>query len=168
MSATIGLAVAMYFAASGFGKFAAPQAVANLLTDVGMTRPSPSVVARVVASTELGIAAALITGSTLGSAIGLVALATFTAVLVIAVRRGSQAPCGCLGDVGSGRVGRVPIVRNLLLASGILVAWGQAAALEPAVLAAAAGTAVLLIVVPEALQTVGGLREARRRALLEN
>lgn len=151
MSATIGLTAAL-----------------TLLGDVGITRPSASAVARIAACGELIIAAAVAAGSELGSAMGIAALTAFTALMVIAIRRGSQAPCGCLGDVGSGRVGLVPIVRNVLLASAILAAWGPEASLKPDSLATAAGTVALLVVVPEALQTVAGLREARRRAVLEN
>ena len=102
------------------------------------------------------------------SAAGVVVLGLFTTVLLIAMRRGSHAPCGCLGDIGSGRVGIGPVVRNVVLATGIVVSWGEAAPLVPATAAAAAGMAALLVIVPEGIQTVFDLRAARRQAALEN
>lgn len=100
-------------------------------------------------------------GVSWASACALLLLALFTGVLGYAIRKGSNAPCGCLGDVGSGRVGGGAVARNAMLAIAIVVAWDRAVPSDPTQIVTGIGLAALLLVVPEGVQIVADLRAAR-------
>jgi hypothetical protein len=132
-----------------------------LLLDVGISPGYAPALARAAAVAELVVALAIAAGVWWASVCALVLLGLFTSVLVYAVHKGSNAPCGCLGDVGSGRVGGGAVARNAMLAIAVIVAWAQAVPFDPTQIASGIGLAALLVVVPEGVQIVVDLRAAR-------
>lgn len=75
---------------------------------------------------ELTLAVGLITlPGPANVVVAVLALALFTAYLVLVWRaqaRGEQAPCNCFGGIGSGRIDRWTVARNLLLVAVALLA----------------------------------------------
>jgi len=161
ITSPLSLAVALYFLSSGLLKLVTPISVSRLLLDIGISPGYAPALARAAAVAELVVALGVAAGVSPASACALVLLALFTAVLVYAVRKGSNAPCGCLGDVGSGRVGGGAVARNAVLAVAVIVAWGQAVPSDLTQIVTGIGLAALLLVVPEGIQIVVDVRAAR-------
>ena len=93
-----------------------------------MPRAAVPVAAILVPLAELAVAVALIPSATASvAAVGaLVLLAAFTALVAVAVVRGTEAECHCFGNVTSRPVGPGTLVRNavLLAMAGFVVAGG--------------------------------------------
>lgn len=152
--------LATVFLMSGVGKaysggqfrgFAESLRAMRLLGDAAVVPVSAAVVAAELA-VPLLIAAYAVPGLSLaglGLAAGL--LASFTAAIIVVLRRGTPASCRCFGGSGAAPFGRRHVVRNLVL---IAVAGGGAVATlrdpqvgwQSLVLGAAAGVSVALLV----------------------
>ena len=95
---------------------------------LGVPRAAVPVAAILVPLAELAVAVALIPSATASvAAVGaLVLLAAFTALVAVAVVRGSEAECHCFGNVTSRPVGPGTLVRNavLLAMAGFVAAGG--------------------------------------------
>jgi hypothetical protein len=161
LASPVSLAVGLYLLSSGILKLVTPTSVSRLLLDIGISPGHAPGLARAAAIAELGMALGIAAGASWASAGALGLVALFTAVLVYAVREGSNAPCGCLGAVGSGRVGGGAVATNAMLAVAIIFAWGRAVPSHPTQIVTGIGLAALLLIVPEGVRTVVDLRAAR-------
>jgi hypothetical protein len=99
----------------------------------GLGVPAPAVVAVAVPVGELGVAAALVARPDVGGALALAALAAFTLVIVLALRRGADTGCGCFGSRHSAPVNPSDVVRNGLLAAFAVIATGARHLVAPSV-----------------------------------
>jgi len=113
------LVIAAALLVAGASKLAGPRRFASSLGEVfGLARVTRNGLARTVAAAEL-IAAFMLASAwsvTLGLALTALVGAGIVVFVLIAMSRGSTAPCGCFGESGSRPIG----VRNLLAGVGLL------------------------------------------------
>jgi hypothetical protein len=115
----IALSAALLLIVSGCAKLRDPQPAARMITRVlpGMHRPLLPSAVRVVAVAELGVGGS---AAALGGRWPFAALAAmylgFAAVVLLAMRRGGDAACGCFG-VADAPLGRAHLILDLLAAA---------------------------------------------------
>ncbi|MDQ3759838.1 MAG: hypothetical protein M3331_07860 [Actinomycetota bacterium] len=114
------LVLAGVLAGAALAKLANPSAGREALAGFGFESP----VARAVGfwsliAIELGLAAALVAGSTEAAILGAALMAMFALVMASAIARGRAGePCGCFG--ARSRIGWTGVLRNLALAGGFV------------------------------------------------
>jgi uncharacterized membrane protein YphA (DoxX/SURF4 family) len=113
---------------------------------------------------ELGAAGLLLAGIALpaAAALAMLLLASFVVAAAIALVRGQQLDCHCLGTVSGSRVGRYPLARGvvLLVVAGALVSGSSTTPVLDQLLLAAATAA--LVVLADALVVEGHARVWQR------
>jgi uncharacterized membrane protein YphA (DoxX/SURF4 family) len=152
------LALAGVFVWAAAMKLAHPARTAASMRALGV--PVPRVLAWAVPLAELALAVALGTAPSEGGVVAVGVLSLFSALLARAVRRGVEAPCGCLGTTGSEPVSAADLVRNLLL-SGL--ALGALLAVRPVVPHLLAIAAVLALLVGGRVTLARARRAGARR-----
>ncbi len=121
--------------------------------------PAPQILGTAVPVSEVLLAVGLVTVPAVGAYVALAMLAAFTTFLVLAIRSGSAAGCGCFGSARAEAASSVELLRNGLLAGAAVVA-GFADGPEPpdpVATAVVAGVAVL------AVALLSLVRRSRRR-----
>lgn len=113
MGVIASVALALVFASAGFGKLARRPVVRDGFAGLGL--PAPGLLAVLVPTFELCLAATLVLAPLVGGVAALVTLAAFSAVLVRALGRGG-AGCACFGSVRADRVAWHDLARNAGLA----------------------------------------------------
>ena len=108
------LLLAGLFVWAGAAKLARPAATATSFVALGV--PAAGATARAVPVVELVVAVALLAAPRAGALGAVAMLVPFTAVLVAAVRAGSETPCNCFGAVRTEPVSWADVVRNVMLA----------------------------------------------------
>jgi uncharacterized membrane protein YphA (DoxX/SURF4 family) len=112
--------LAAVLAWAGAAKLQRGPATVDGFTALGM--PQPRYLARGVPVVELVIAVLLIAVPLIGGALALVLLASFTALLVVRIRAGSEVPCACFGQPNAPPLSWTEVVRNGILAVLALLA----------------------------------------------
>lgn len=156
------LAVAFFLVTSAFAKLASPSSVGDLLSsaDVQLARPT-WVVASGASALEIVLAVGLLRRWP-GFAVGaMVVLFAFTLLIWRAISRGSRSRCGCLGDLTDSRVGAAAVIRNVVLIMLCLLSIAAAGPTPPPAYAAGVLVTALVVVVPDAAQTIVDLHRAR-------
>jgi len=122
------IALAGVFLVAALTKVADLTRTREAFTGLGVPRAVVPAAAILVPLAELAVAIALIPSATAASAAvaALVLLAAFTALVAVAVARGTEAECHCFGNVSSRPVGPGTLVRNvaLLAMAGFVAAGG--------------------------------------------
>lgn len=114
LGAAAALLLAAVFAWAGAVKLVSPARTAASFRDLGL--PIPKLLGRAVPVFELATASLLVVAPPAGATLALAALAGFSAVVLIALRAGKQAGCGCFGATTSGDdLSYVEPLRNVLL-----------------------------------------------------
>jgi hypothetical protein len=90
------LVLAFVLLVSGAAKLAWRRETRDNFAAIGL--PRPDLVAAVLPFVELGLALLLFAFPPIGGVLSLVVLAAFTATLARLLRRGVDAPCGCVGS----------------------------------------------------------------------
>ena len=108
------VALAAVFVRAAAAKVARPAQTAASFAALGV--PASAATARAVPFAELVVAAALLAAPRAGGVGASVLLVSFTAVLVRAVRGGSEAPCNCFGAARADPVSWSDVARNVMLA----------------------------------------------------
>lgn len=161
--ARLALAAVLVFAAGS--KLAAPRSSQAALATFGLRgRAVRGGAWALLVGVELGLAIGVAAGSDVAALATAALLAVFAAVLGVALRRGGAgAPCACFGS--RSRVGRVGVVRSLVLAAAFAaLPWLPPASLDPegwlvlGLGVALAGVAALAVAVLALAREVGLLR----------
>jgi uncharacterized membrane protein YphA (DoxX/SURF4 family) len=118
--------------------------------------PGAGALGRALPVGEVVLAIGLVVVPGLASFAALGLLAAFTTFLVGAVRRHLPVACGCFGSASEEPVGRVDVVRNLLLVAAALVATSASGPQVP-------GLGAVVVVAVAAATATGALAAARRR-----
>ncbi|MDY7099682.1 MAG: MauE/DoxX family redox-associated membrane protein [Actinomycetota bacterium] len=112
--------LAAVLAASAGAKLADRPATAQAFASLGVPAPGPAALA--VPVVELAVAVTLVAAPAAGGFAALAVLVCFTLFLVDRIRSGTTAPCRCFGGLRTEAVGRIDIVRNVVLMVLALVA----------------------------------------------
>ncbi len=107
------VALAATFAVAALLKLRDPRGTADDFASLGL--PRPTVLARIVPVTELGVAVALVSLPGWGATAAFALLAAFTTVLAGVVRSGRVVSCACFGGANSEPVDVGHLARNALL-----------------------------------------------------
>lgn len=110
--------LAFVFVRAAVAKLNRPTETAAAFATMGL--PVPHVLSRVVPTTELALAVALVASPPIGAVAAIAVLGVFSVVLSRHV--GSEAGCGCFGSASTRPVSRSDLVRNAALAAMALVA----------------------------------------------
>lgn len=114
------LVLAAVLAGAALAKLANPSAGREALAGFGFESPGARAVGFwSLVTIELGLAVALVAGSTEAAILGAALMAMFALVMVSAIARGRAGePCGCFG--ARSRIGWAGVLRNLALAGGFV------------------------------------------------
>ncbi len=104
------LALALVLATAGALKARDPRGSKAGMARLGV--PLPAVMARVVPIAELATAAMLVGAPRIGAIVAAGLLASFTVVLVAAIRSGRDVSCGCFGSASEAPVTWATVARN--------------------------------------------------------
>jgi uncharacterized membrane protein YphA (DoxX/SURF4 family) len=107
---------------AGVAKLSRPLGTAASFAGLGL--PAPRVLSRAVPFAELATAAALVVAPRVGAVAALALLASFTVVLVVALRGGVEVGCACFGSARARPVSVHDVARNVGLAALAVVAIG--------------------------------------------
>lgn len=165
------LSLAVVFIVSALLKFASPLAIEPLLRQLGVLSVSPRVASFVIGGAELAAGVAVYASSNWGLISAGALLSIFSVAIALVIRRGSRPRCGCLGDLSVARVSGVHLARNIALLSGALFALNAPGNHSAEALLPAVTLAFLILVVPEAVETIREFRANVRhelRATLES
>lgn len=97
----------------------------------GLGLPAPGLLARGVPLAELVVAASLVVSPRDGAVAALLLLASFTVILVAALRRGTSVGCACFGSARARPVSPLDVARNVGLAALAALALGSAGPVAP-------------------------------------
>lgn len=152
------LVLGAIFVVSAGGKLAWPADTRANFARLGL--PAPAALAVAVPVAELVAGILLFAYPVAGGALALVLLGAFTAALVQLLRRGVDAPCGCLGSPRA----TVPLTWRSVVRNGGLAALALAALLAtPNLPSAPEMAAVAIVVVAAWLAFHAGQPDPRRR-----
>lgn len=163
------LVVAAIFLIAAAAKLRSPGSTRRAVAAFGL----PPFVASLLGPVEVMTAAALLFFPRVGAVLAVMALVSFTTIVVRSIRRGLSVRCGCFGASDDRPVGIDTVVRNLLL----LVLTGPALAITrverptlPAMIVVGAGTisAMIAIALVRLGQDVGTIFVQRLPAPVES
>lgn len=123
MSYTAALLSAAVLAWAGIAKWSRPRGTAASFAGLGL--PAPRLLARAVPLVEMAAAAGLVVAPRVGAVAALFLLASFSVVLVVALRRGTAVGCACFGTARTRPVSVVDLLRNVGLAGLAVLALGS-------------------------------------------
>lgn len=149
---TCALVLAGVFLVGGASKLAWRQETRAAFVELGL--PHPELVARVLPFVELALGVTLIALPVAGGAAALVMMAVFSTVLVRLLRRGVDAPCGCIGSPRDS----APLSRRSLLRNAGLAALAVMALFAVPTLPSAAEIAVTAVGVTVGSMAIANLR----------
>lgn len=113
LASVLAVALALVLVAAAMAKLRSPSRTSHDFAALGL--PAPRLLARVVPTIELGVAATLVAAPGWGGVAAVGLLVLFTALLVSLVRSGQTISCSCFGAVSDEPVSWVEVTRNAVL-----------------------------------------------------
>jgi hypothetical protein len=111
-------------------RWLAPAALAVVFAAAGGAKlvDRETSVPRAISVAEIAVAVLLIAVPPVGAALALGLLAGFTVALVVRIRRGSEEPCECFGQLGTRPVSWLDVARNLgfMALAAVALVWPPA------------------------------------------